>query len=322
MNNISIVIPVFNSEKTIGKTIEACLAQSYPSDKIEIILVDDNSTDRTSEIAKKYPVKYLHQTHGGPAKARNTGWRAAKGEIIFFTDSDCVPEKDWVKKMTAFFDAYDIAAIGGSYDIMNPESIVALCIHYEIQYRHSMIPEFVKYLGSFNIAVKKSVLQEVGGFDESFKIACGEDADLAYRISDKSYRLRFCPENRVGHFFPTHLIGFLKQQFMRGFWIMKLLQKHSGKLGKDDYSRTRDVIQPPLYFLIMLLIPFCFISSMLSKIWLVLNLAGILIHYPVVKFSLEKSRKLKLLFIFILLYLRGFYWAAGCFVGFFKFRKL
>ncbi|HHT9153402.1 MAG TPA: glycosyltransferase family A protein, partial [Candidatus Hypogeohydataceae bacterium YC40] len=75
---ISVVIPAYNAEKTIGKTLEACLNQDYAG-KIEIIVVDDGSTDGTAKEVKRYPVKYIYQENAGPASARNRGWREAKG---------------------------------------------------------------------------------------------------------------------------------------------------------------------------------------------------------------------------------------------------
>jgi len=319
MNKISIVIPAYNAEKTVSGAIEACLAQSYPSQDREIIVVDDGSSDATAEIIKRYPVRYLYQPNGGPAKARNLGWRSGDGEIIFFTDSDCAPEKDWVVKLLRSFDSGKIAAAGGSYDIRNPGDIVALAIHDEIQYRHASLPEFVKYLGSFNLAVRRSALEEAGGFDESFRIACGEDADLSYRLVDKGYLLRFCAGCNVGHYFPKSAAGFLRQQFWRGFWVMKLFFKHRGKVGRDDYGSVKDAIQPPLFLLIVLLAPLCR-ARIIFEIWLLLNIIAVLIHTPVVRFAVKKSGS-GMLLLYPLLYLRGFFWAAGSSAGLIRFYR-
>jgi len=321
MNNspfVSIVIPAYNASKTISKAINASLEQTYSLDKIEIIIVDDGSTDTTADIIKNFPVKYLSQKNSGPATARNLGWRSAKGEIILFTDSDCVPGKDWVRKMVAMFEFDDIAAVGGTYGNANPEYIVSLCIHHEILYRHSTLPEYVKYLGSFNLGVRKKVLEEMNGFDESYTIACGEDADLTYRISYKDYKLRFSRDVEVGHHFPTNFLKFLKQQFWRGYWLMKIFKNHSKRLGNDGYSKFRDTIQPPLYLLILVMLHLCYFKIVFIA-WLILNLFAILIHTPVVAFGIKRSGNYKLLFLYLMLYMRGFFWAMGCVRGGFKF---
>ena len=120
---LSIIIPTYNSASFIGQTIEACLVQDYPKDKIEIIVVDDASTDGTKAVVTRYPVKYIYQKRGGPAAARNRGYRSAKGEVIFFTDADCVPEKDRLKVMIENLCKKDIVAVTGTYGIKNEKGI-------------------------------------------------------------------------------------------------------------------------------------------------------------------------------------------------------
>src|SRR3989338_7082474 len=94
---VSIVIPAYNCESTIRRVLSAALSQDYPQ-KYEVIVVDDASTDATQDISKGFnSVKFYQQKNAGPAAARNRGFREAKGDIVFFTDSDCIPEKDWVK---------------------------------------------------------------------------------------------------------------------------------------------------------------------------------------------------------------------------------
>ncbi len=312
--DVSIVIPAYNSEKTIEKTIKACLAQTYTGGRIEIIIVDDGSIDNTKDIVAKYPVKLLMNEHGGAAKSRNTGWRAASGEFIFFTDSDCVPCEKWIEELIELFDSNEVGAVGGTYGIMNPESLTALCIHNEIQFRHSRLPEYVRYLGTFNLVLKKTVLEEVGGFDESFLIACSEDADLTYRISDRGYKLKFTGSVKVGHFFPENSLNFLIQQFKRGYWMTKLMLKNPGKLGKDDYSVLKDAVQPPLFFLIIITSPLIFLGRFLPG-WLFMNVLAFFINYEVVIYALKKEKKIKVIYLFILLYLRGFFWAMGFTAG-------
>src|SRR3989339_239707 len=314
---VSIIIPAYNASGTISKTIEACLSQSY--DKREIIVIDDGSSDKTQEIVSGYPVKLIRQDNAGPAKARNTGWKAAAGEIVVFTDSDCVPRADWLEKLIFLFDSPEIGAAGGTYGIENPNSLVALAIHSEIQYRHSSLPEYVRYLGSFSLGIKKNILEELGGFDESFRIACGEDADLTYRIVNLGYKMRFSRDCVVGHYFPTRLFGFVRQQFWRGYWIMKLLAKHPAKLGKDDYSKTRDSIQPPLFALILALTPLIFIESVLI-VWVILNAVALYLQVTVASYAVKSTGNRRLYILIWMLYLRGFAWALGSLAGILKFK--
>ncbi|MBI4839073.1 MAG: glycosyltransferase family 2 protein, partial [Nitrospirae bacterium] len=130
---VSVIIPVYNRADLLPSVIKALLGQEYPA---EIIIVDDGSTDSTAEAAKGYPVKYIYQENAGPAKARNTGWKASTGEIVCFTDSDCIPRKDWAGRLAESFVDDSIGAVGGSYDIAYPESLLSRCIHEEIKLRH------------------------------------------------------------------------------------------------------------------------------------------------------------------------------------------
>jgi len=98
-HGISIIIPAYNAEKAIKECLSSLTNQSLSRNKYEIIVVDDGSTDRTCEIAKKYKVNVISQGNGGPAVARNRGAREARGDILIFTDSDCIADKDFIEKM-------------------------------------------------------------------------------------------------------------------------------------------------------------------------------------------------------------------------------
>ena len=98
---ISVIIPVYNVEKTLKRCVDSVLEQSYVN--IEIILVDDGSTDRSTEICERYAenfsnIRVLHQENSGPSEARNNGVKIAKGEYIIFLDSDDWWESDFILK--------------------------------------------------------------------------------------------------------------------------------------------------------------------------------------------------------------------------------
>ncbi|MBS7648907.1 glycosyltransferase, partial [Candidatus Bathyarchaeota archaeon] len=90
---VSIIIPAFNSEATIKDLLESLMLLDYSKDNLEIIIVDGGSTDRTMEIAKSYPVRIIVESRKGINVARNAGVKSSKGEILVFTDSDCVIPK-------------------------------------------------------------------------------------------------------------------------------------------------------------------------------------------------------------------------------------
>jgi len=241
---VSIVIPVLNSGPALEKAISACNEQDYPKEDFEIIVVDDGSTEKIKDICDAKGVSYLRQERSGPAKARNTGWKASCGSIICFTDADCVPERQWLACLVSALASEDIAAVGGSYENNNPESLLACCIHEEIILRHERMPKFVKAIGSYNMAVRRDVLERINGFDEGFAMASAEDNDLSYRLSRNGYRLLFDPSIKVAHRHPRALRRYLASQFWHGFWRVRLYLKHPRMVSGDDYSNIIDYAQP------------------------------------------------------------------------------
>src|SRR5689334_23313141 len=110
---ISVIIPAYNYAGMISKTIQAVLAQDVSS-QIEIIVVDDGSTDATAQVVRSFSqVKYIYQTNRGPAAARNRGAQESQGEYLFFTDSDCIPHPDWIQKMLPHFQDASVAVVAG-----------------------------------------------------------------------------------------------------------------------------------------------------------------------------------------------------------------
>ncbi len=317
--NVSIVIPAYNAEKTIGKTLETCLDQDYKGE-FEIIVVDDGSTDNTRDIIKGYPVRYIFQGNSGPAAARNRGWKAGSGKIVCFTDSDCIPKKNWLSTLLKHYkDNTQVSAVCGSYEIANPESLLARCIQEGIAFRHSTMGENVRVFGTYNLAIKRSVLEEVGGFDETFLQASGEDNDLSYRIQERGHRIVFDGDALVAHHHRNSLFKYLKDQYVHGYWRAKLYRDHPGMSGGDDYTQWKDILEVPLCGLIMILLPFVWAPYTVTAISLTL-----LFYLAMqVRFSLQvfRGERWRLFFLFLLVTtLRGFARTLGFIKGVVKFR--
>ena len=257
---VSIVIPAFNAEATLGECLEACRSQTYPD--TELIVVDDGSADGTGRIAQEHGARCIRQPQAGPAAARNTGYRAASGEIVAFTDSDCVPEPDWIARLLDRFEE-GVAGVGGTYGIANRDSLLARMIQEEIRMRHARFGDEVDFLGSFNVAYRKQALEEAAGFDEDFSSASAEDNDLAYRLLDAGWRLRFAPDAVVLHYHPARLGAYLRTQQRHGFWRMKLYAKHPKRARKGDrYAGLADLMAPVMalaFVTLAVLLPFLFL---------------------------------------------------------------
>jgi glycosyltransferase involved in cell wall biosynthesis len=215
----SVVIPTYNRAATLRQTLTALMAQDYPD--YEIIVVDDGSTDDTrAMIAREFPqVRYIYQQNRGPAAARNRGIAHARGEIIAFTDDDCVPPRDWLARLADGYARYpDVVGVGGYLEAPDEVLQRAPLARYErfIARRVFRVSER-EYVGGFecpaggtnNIAYRRAILERVGGFDESFPYAAGEDADLKWRICQLGARLLYVPVKM------THLQTYTWESFKR-----------------------------------------------------------------------------------------------------------
>ncbi len=318
LKSVSIVVPAYNAAKSISGVIEALLQQDYPQDKLEIIIIDDGSTDSTAEIVKQYPVRYINQENKGPAAARNLGWRLSNNEIICFTDSDCLAEKMWVTKMVTRYTSEHVAGVGGSYDIVNPQNLLASCIHEEIIQRHLQMSGEVNYLGAFNVSYRRSVLEEVDGFDESYRIASGEDNDIAYRIKKIGYHLIFDKDIGVAHHHPTNLFKYLKRQFRHGYWRMKIYHEHSDMAGGDMYAGLMDLARPPLALATLVLLPFSFYFPVIYIV-LTLLVAILALQLPLALGIIKRTRQKKFFALIPISFVREYARGLGMALGVFRF---
>lgn len=240
--NVSVVVPVFNGARDVEALATALENLQPVGAGLEVVVVDDGSIDDTAVRLASHPVRVLRQPRRGPAAARNTGWRATMGEVVLFTDADCRPPPDWVVQLVGGFDSPEVGAVAGSYSAANPEVSLAAWIQAEIRRRHLRMPRYVRSAGSFNLAVRRCALDGVGGFDERYPRASGEDTDLSYRLLAAGWRIRFLPDCQVAHRHPERLGPYLRTQARHGFWRGRLYRRHPRYLTGDDYTGWGDAI--------------------------------------------------------------------------------
>ena len=225
----------------------------------EIIFVNDGSTDNTQEIVESFPVQCIRGEGRGPGAARNLGWRAAKSELIWFIDSDCVAEPGALEHLLPHMEDPKVGGAGGSYGNMRPDSLLACLIHEEILARHRTMPSRVNFLATFNVVYRRSILEQIGGFDERFLL--GQDAELAWRVIAAGYELGFELQSRVKHFHPAKWRSYLRTQRRQGFFRVKLYSVHSQYARGDAYSGFVDHVQPPLAMLMLAALPTLFFGA-------------------------------------------------------------
>ena len=212
---VSVIVPVYNGEKQIKACIEALLDQSYSEDRYEIIIVDNGSTDSTVEIAKEYPVALLEKREiQSSYAARNKGIRNAKGEILAFTDSDCVAEPRWIEEGVKALTSQSADLVGGKVDFMYSKRRTTAELYDSVTFMQ--IESYIKdsnVAATANLFVKSLLFDEIGMFPESVK--SGGDIQWTSRATSNGFSLVYAPEARVKH--PTRrLKPLLKKQYRVG----------------------------------------------------------------------------------------------------------
>jgi glycosyltransferase involved in cell wall biosynthesis len=245
---VSVVVPAYNAQSTIAECIDSLLKLEYPKDAVEFIFVDDGSSDSTRDIIARYPkVKLLKQSHGGPAQARNLGWRSSNGEVIVFTDSDCIVPQDWVRSIVKELDNVDV--VGGS---LKPAFKGSAPERFEQMRRDRLYGNkrgFASHLPSCNLAIKRSVLEEAGGFDEDYKYASAEDYDLCRRIRDTGHKILYEPLISIVHKHVTAERDLLRKAHTHGREIMLFREKMKSPLLKESAKLLAKAAVLPLMVL-------------------------------------------------------------------------
>jgi glycosyltransferase involved in cell wall biosynthesis len=208
MPKLSIIIPTYNRGDILLKTLEAYKCQTAVNEILEVIVIDDGSTDGTAmcvanySLTSPFPIRYLCQDHGGPAKGRNYAIRESQGEIILMGDDDIIPSPNlvaehlvWHKKYPMLSDAV-LGRVEWSPDV-NPTPFMEWLAQDGVMFCYGHMrkgqlrdPHFY----SCNLSVKKDFLCQNGTFDEQFPAAAFEDIELGHRLSKKGLRLFYNPD--------------------------------------------------------------------------------------------------------------------------------
>ena len=315
-NAVSLVIPGRNCARTIRQCLEAVVSLMDQKDSrlAEIIFVDDGSTDETAKIVADYPVTCISGSGGGPGAARNIGWRTAASPLIWFVDSDCVAEPNALQLLLAHMDDPEVGGAGGSYGTMTADSLLSCLIHEEIVERHAAMSAKVNFLATFNVIYRRSVLDRIGGFDERYLKA--QDAELAFRVMDAGFGLRFEFDSRVRHYHPTRWASYLRTQRQQGYWRVWLHMQHTGHATGDSYSSVVDHAQPPLA---MMTLPALALLAISLLQWIPIALVLLLatLQLPMTIRLLKRLRRMRYLgyapMSFVRAYWRGIGMTQGVF---------
>jgi len=236
---VSVVVPVYNGAEHIGDCIEALLDQDFASDQFEIIIVNNRSTDGTQEIIDRYPVRSLYESKRGPAAARNAGIRVSTAKFVAFNDADCIPHNDWLSKLISSM-TDSVCGAGGQVVSYYQDDVVSSYIDQIVfRQRYNILQKSPPHITTANACYRRTSLEKIGLFDESFPFAAGEDRDLGERLAIAGEAFVFVEEAIVRHKHPQTLEGFYCQRFRHASGqFYASLKKH----GKMSFRQIRKEI--------------------------------------------------------------------------------
>jgi len=247
--SVSIIIPVKDRAEELERCLVSLALLTYPADLLQVIVVDDGSSDGSAEIAQRCGALVIPSggTGRGPAAARNVGARAATGEILAFIDSDCTASERWLDDLIPAFSDPRTAAVGGLVDGMCRESAVdryesvmsSLALGARERSGNSGDDTF--YLPSCNLLVRRLDFAAAGGFRDEMHV--GEDVDLTWRLRDNGRTITYLPVGRVYHEHRSSVRSFMSRRFDYG--------TSEGILQRLHPQRRKRMVIPPLLALLL-----------------------------------------------------------------------
>ena len=234
----SIIIPTFDGGSRLGNCLDALLEQTAGRD-VEIVVVNDGSSDDTIDVVRRYAnVVLINQANAGPAAARNRGALEATGKILLFTDDDCIAAPQWLDFMLAAFDDPEVVGAKGAYRTRQ-KSLVARFVQIEYEDRYRLMSggaDSIDFIDTYSAAFRRERFLQMNGYDSSFPVACAEDAELSYRMSNAGWKMKFVPAAIVYHTHPHTFLAYAKKKYKFAFWRVIAVRKNPGKAIKDSHT--------------------------------------------------------------------------------------
>jgi glycosyltransferase involved in cell wall biosynthesis len=248
---ISILIPVYNGEKTIRQCLNSVIGQTYKD--FEIVVVDNNSTDKTKliimEFVKKNPkVRYAFEPKRSRGAARNKGVLESKADIIAMTDSDCVVGQDWLLRLTKpIRDRRESIVQGNEQDLVG-NYWTRMQQHFNQEYlkNESYDENYVNHLDTKNFCIFKDKLQNVGMFNST--IGNLEDFELKIKLKKDNQRIYFLKDLKVKHHHKDSFIKLFKRRINQGYWTARIFGLHK-RYFEEHPDNMVEALNPYGYFI-------------------------------------------------------------------------
>lgn len=269
--SVSVIIPVKNRAQELKESLQALEALIYPRAKVEILVVDDASTDTTFEVAQRFSAKtFRMKVSLGQGACRNFAARRARGDILAFLDSDCMASPGWLNELVPYLTKPGIGAVGGYVDgyfsRTHLDRYEKTCSPLNMggRPREAGTDPSHFYLPSCNFLVHRDIFLALGGFDETLHV--GEDVEFCWRLRKAGYTILYIPKGVVYHKHRCRLLSMLKRRFDYGTSEAILTLRHPEKIKEVSLSLQEGILWVAISF--FLLFP---------SFWSVMPLAGVML---------------------------------------------
>lgn len=294
---VSFIVPALNVEDYLPQCLEAIRKQSILKDQLEVIVIDNGSTDKTVEIAEKYGAIIYKAPGKTVAALRNIGVSKAKGEFIAFVDADCVISEYWLERGMKYFNDSKIAAVGAPTRIKEDNTWIQR--YWFLHRKGKQSVEQVSWLPTENLIVRKSIFVKIGGFNKSL-VTC-EDVDFGYKISSRYIIISDLSIDSIHLGEAKNLSQFFKKEIWRGKGNLQGVLSHG-----IVWDEIPSLLFPVYYLIVFFLSPLFIAWSIFNKNIRPFACSIVLILIPILLISLRttiKSRNWKAFAPLSLLYL-------------------
>jgi GT2 family glycosyltransferase len=226
--SLTVIIPARNAERVLPRTLAALAGVA------DVVVVDNGSSDGTADTATRSGARVVSRPRPSRPGARNAGAAATTADKLLFLDADCVPDPGWAEALSRCLDEHALA--GGPVIVEGGTTPTA---RFDALWRLKNEETIATqgWTGSGNLAIRRALFEELGGFDERFRHA-GEDVDLCLRAG----RLAFCAEALVRHPAATTPRQLLARAFRHGYGSTQLHHRHDGRIGRQDWKHPRPAV--------------------------------------------------------------------------------
>lgn len=276
---ISFVIPALNVEKDISKCLESIQGLDFPKEKFEIIVIDNNSSDRTPDVARKFTNKVYSRDHVTIAKLRNDGVKESRGNFFVFVDSDCIIPKDWLNNALRHFDGKDVGLVGSESHIL-PENATWVEKTWKVHLDKDKDARTPTWISARAIMTTRDVFQNLGGFNEGLET--GEDFDFGQRLRKK---FRIISDEKLAYIHlgeAKTLSAFYAKEMWRGKTALSVWLKDIGRL-----EGLRNIVALFYYLIALILVVPAVIATVTtgSIIYILIVLLAMAIPLSAISFN-------------------------------------